>query len=307
MNSVNSFLEKFDLETYLKRGLWFSSVIQEWIRLEEQKHQYYGFPAIEIANLWEELKYLTIISENWQTISDGHKQREQGMFYQAKNPLDFDGWLSTLDFFWTLPHFFIGETEEYVWSCCYCGKALYPSTKVAIFEHFHPISQFGGWETGNILPSCSSCNRKKVECIPTIWLWNLSCSKVRLWNSVRFLSWFRFFEHQDYLFFRFKLDNILKHGYKPFIERVSGPSIRKEGTEYFYNHWEVVSSQRSNIEHFEDEFFKLAIRAFEKKGHLCRLWQLASQEKTTKSILGLPVLESLEHTKDDYEQKSFGW
>lgn len=307
MESINKFLEKFDLNTYLKRGSWFSNVIQEWIRTENESHPSYEVSfEINAANLWEELKYLVALSENWQNISDGHKRREQGMFYQAKYPLDFNGWLSTLDFFWTYSQPF-GGTEEFNWTCSYCGKAIYPSTEFTIFEHFRPISQFGGWETGNILPACSSCNRKKVESIPTIWLWDISYSESRLWNAVRFLSWFRYFEHHDYLIFRTKLDRILKQGYFPFIVRVSELEIIKKNDDYFYNHWKVQSGQRTNIGYFEDYFLQLAIKMFEGKGHLRKLWQLANQEKTTKSILGLPVLKSPGHTKNDYEQKSFDW
>lgn len=69
-----------------------------------------------------------------------------------------------------LPHTLTNEewdeiVQDFNHSCAYCGMSedehLKKWGEILHQEHFVAISSGGGYEVGNIIPSCKSCNSRK--------------------------------------------------------------------------------------------------------------------------------------------------
>lgn len=54
--------------------------------------------------------------------------------------------------------------EQLERGCAYCGKLATTS------DHFIPVSRGGKSEPGNLIPACISCNSKKGDSDPLLWL-----------------------------------------------------------------------------------------------------------------------------------------
>lgn len=67
--------------------------------------------------------------------------------------------------------------------CLYCQKIQ----KKLVMDHFIPVSRGGRTEIGNLLPCCRSCNAKKYNIPPEIWV-KENCGEAMYNGIVNFLS-----------------------------------------------------------------------------------------------------------------------
>jgi len=54
--------------------------------------------------------------------------------------------------------------ESFGFTCCYCGKKL-----PLVQEHYVAVANLGGYELGNIVPACQSCNSSKGAKLINDW------------------------------------------------------------------------------------------------------------------------------------------
>ena len=89
--------------------------------------------------------------ENYRTMILGHRHKRRARMEILPRSFSIADWADVLDLF--------GH------KCAYCGKdgKLHQ-------DHFIPVTRGGGYEMGNIVPACHSCNSRKNAKDPLAWL-----------------------------------------------------------------------------------------------------------------------------------------
>ncbi len=111
-------------------------------KLKNKEHIIKARKKYRIDNIDKIKKYNKLYKSNNKILVNMSTQKRQALKKSLPATLTFLEWEYIKDLF--------GHT------CAYCGKELFLTQ-----DHFIPLSKGGGYELGNIIPSCLSCNSSK--------------------------------------------------------------------------------------------------------------------------------------------------